>query len=541
MRRIFLLSVGFALWADAALASRCGPFIDLLDDNSPSVVISGTVEAVRAGGPSAGYVGAASVFIDPSHPNAGSNTATILVTEVLKGEVAGDRVDVSADRQDGINLGFAFRPGPISLVAWRRSDGSLVTNFCGILDYFDNPQLPLLRQAMPRIAAAKGAVEARPDDYEARRALSALYRQTGDRERDAALWANEKEAQDAGRLREYGIARSRLGKHAEAAEAFERASALGPDDETMRLLGREYALLGQVRNPSEIDLAGLALKRLDLTGLNLPGKYLTGLRVSDLVATGVNLSGARAREVQTSKFFAADGKFDGADFGLARLLGLSAPRASFRSVNFAGGMLEVTDVAHADFTGANLAGVRIFGPLRNARFDKAVLIGAALDQMAGASFRGADLSHARIYGALHGADLTGARLDGVSWRQVTYDCATTFPKGFDPAAAGLLIFEGPCRGKPKSVLPKLPAAERCGIECHRWLAADPTRKVLIIQPDSFSPLREGLLYSAGGWADGACPAEAARFGQQMLVQDRQTSLPDGFCPRIVPNRAEGRR
>ena len=68
---------------------------------------------------------------------------------------------------------------------------------------------------------------------------------------------------------------------------------------------------------------------------------------------------------------------------------------------------------------------------------RADLFGADLE---GADLSGADLNEANLYEAdLNGSDLGGALLSGANLIGATADKNTTWPEGFDPVAAGVII------------------------------------------------------------------------------------------------------
>ncbi len=108
--------------------------------------------------------------------------------------------------------------------------------------------------------------------------------------------------------------------------------------------------------------------------------------------------------------------------------------ADFAGVNFRGGSLRDSRLSGADLSGANLEGVGFSG----ADLSAATLTGANLPAVylpASTVLAGADLSGANLEGAsLESADLSSVNLTGAF-----YSSWTTFPAGFDPVAAGMLI------------------------------------------------------------------------------------------------------
>jgi len=124
---------------------------------------------------------------------------------------------------------------------------------------------------------------------------------------------------------------------------------------------------------------------------------------------------------------------------LRRLVRSGAPldhvdlhRASLHHCDLSGRDLSGRDLRHADLRGARLEGTLLTGAdLRFANLRHADLRGAFL---AGARLLEADLGGADV----RGADLSGARnLAMALLRDATADATTTWPAGFDAAAAGV--------------------------------------------------------------------------------------------------------
>lgn len=96
------------------------------------------------------------------------------------------------------------------------------------------------------------------------------------------------------------------------------------------------------------------------------------------------------------------------------------------------------NLARADLRGAKLQGVD---------FSAACLIGANLTgaNLEGARLLGANLSGAKLAGTqlsdatLDGANLGRANLRTANLHRATYSASTCFPKGFDPASAGMTL------------------------------------------------------------------------------------------------------
>ncbi len=134
-------------------------------------------------------------------------------------------------------------------------------------------------------------------------------------------------------------------------------------------------------------------------------------------------------------------------------------RASFRRGILEGARLEGGDASfqHARFDGAKLARATLKGEgssFQAATFDGADLTAATLQggpsSFQGASFEGATLVNATLIGSFGGANLSAARLEGADLTAIapadlagchfrvppTFNAATRFPPGFDPAERG---------------------------------------------------------------------------------------------------------
>ncbi len=106
------------------------------------------------------------------------------------------------------------------------------------------------------------------------------------------------------------------------------------------------------------------------------------------------------------------------------------------------------DLRRANLMGAHLVGVDLEGThlgrawMRGARLDEADLTEADLREadLAGASLDAADLTGALLQGAnLDGASLRGATLNTAHLTGAVADRTTTWPAGFDPQAAGVVV------------------------------------------------------------------------------------------------------
>lgn len=96
-------------------------------------------------------------------------------------------------------------------------------------------------------------------------------------------------------------------------------------------------------------------------------------------------------------------------------------------------------LTNARMSGADLGRARLIGAdLNGADLSKADLMGANLCR---ANLKGVNLSEARlIFSYLMGADLSGADLNNTDLREAKYDETTVWPDGFDPIAAGAMLY-----------------------------------------------------------------------------------------------------
>jgi uncharacterized protein YjbI with pentapeptide repeats len=118
---------------------------------------------------------------------------------------------------------------------------------------------------------------------------------------------------------------------------------------------------------------------------------------------------------------------EGASLAYANLQGSTFADAKLRGASFQG-----ADLRAADMSGADLVDARFYeADARAAKFRNSDL-------------RGADFHKAR----LHGVDFSGAQLEHADLR-ATYDDATVWPAGFDPAVAGAVLSDGKDLGPPK--------------------------------------------------------------------------------------------
>lgn len=131
--------------------------------------------------------------------------------------------------------------------------------------------------------------------------------------------------------------------------------------------------------------------------------------------------------------------------GGADLTGIDLRSAPLDRMDLRSRRLEEVDLDHASLREARLDGASLRGTrLRHADLSGASLVGADLSEvdLLEANLRKADLRAANLVGARH---LVMANLRGAS-----YDLATRWPRGFDPAAAGARRIGGGTRRRSGS-------------------------------------------------------------------------------------------
>jgi uncharacterized protein YjbI with pentapeptide repeats len=134
-------------------------------------------------------------------------------------------------------------------------------------------------------------------------------------------------------------------------------------------------------------------------------------------------------------------------------LGVGLNNIPLENANLQGAYLLQANLQEADLQGANLEWANLQGAklvwvdlqganLQRADLQQADLLGAKLQ---GANLQGANLQGAKLQGAnLQGANLQGAKYTDKNTTskvcdtyRLNYPCPTTFPRGFDPKAAGM--------------------------------------------------------------------------------------------------------
>lgn len=201
--------------------------------------------------------------------------------------------------------------------------------------------------------------------------------------------------------------------------ALERIARSTPAD----LRAIEEVLCLYVKNRAATDAGPARACDIDVnTALKVLGRRRVTGPVRPLALDRVRLVDARLRHARLA----------GADLHFADLTGAN---------------LRGADLTRADLTGTSLRrAVLVEATLYQADLRDAVLAQALADEadlrgtdLTGADLRAAHLGHARLdFADIRGADLAGADLTGTSLRGALADEDTTWPDGFDPAAAGVV-------------------------------------------------------------------------------------------------------
>ena len=173
------------------------------------------------------------------------------------------------------------------------------------------------------------------------------------------------------------------------------------------------------------DLTGVDASKASLGGANLQRARLTHARLDGADLSEALLGAADLAQASLSDVDLTRAHLDGANLDRAFLSGATLYGASLARANLSQASLSDATVNVATLFKANLDGADLFA----ANFSESYLVEASLT---GAQLKNANLSAADLSGTdLAGADLTDADLSGTF-----YDKQTTWPKGFDPEAAG---------------------------------------------------------------------------------------------------------
>jgi len=197
---------------------------------------------------------------------------------------------------------------------------------------------------------------------------------------------------------------------------------------TSRIQEAIRATRESLRVDRSIDLSGMKLPDIDLSGFDLRETELT-----QTVLRGAQLNGANLERAE-----APSAVFAGANLEHANMQEMQATNAVFGGANLSDAKMVAIKAGDASFVGAKL----LSADLRFAYLVKANFSGADLG---GANLSNATLKHADLVNAdLSGANLSGVRdLEQADTRRATYNGATRFPEGFEPKKRGMIRDDSP--------------------------------------------------------------------------------------------------
>lgn len=197
----------------------------------------------------------------------------------------------------------------------------------------------------------------------------------------------------------------------------------------LTVLGRR-SLAHEQDAPLSLDLA-----RTDLTGVDASKASLGRANLQMARLTHARFDGADLSEAWLGAADLAQASLSDVDLTRAQLDGANLDRALLSGATLYGASLARANLSQASLSGATINVATLF----KARFDGADLFAANLSEsyLVEASLTGAQLKNANLSAAdLSGADLAGADLTDANLSGTVYDKQTTWPKGFDPEAAG---------------------------------------------------------------------------------------------------------
>jgi uncharacterized protein YjbI with pentapeptide repeats len=175
-------------------------------------------------------------------------------------------------------------------------------------------------------------------------------------------------------------------------------------------------------------------ERLDLHSTDLRKAVLAGARLQRAYLSRANLQKADLRHAQLQLAELYDAQLQGADLYGTQLQNAFLHNAQLQKAKLHGG----AQLQRAEFLGADLQEA----DLRIAHLQQAVLCDAQLQGVIlyGAQLQSADLDGAQLQGAkFHGANLQGASLQGAQLKNAHADLRTTWPTGFNPHHAGVVL------------------------------------------------------------------------------------------------------
>lgn len=415
--------------------------------------------------------GAAAIFearvleVREIEPHAIGLRATVEPISVWKGRVPSPAVLASPTASSLCGV-FERRPvigETLLVVAERQSgDGSFIVGLCSIgVVWPDRSRGRALTAIETELRRLDRAVDSAPGSL-APLLDRARFRESWDPEGAAIAYRRIAGDHPDLAVAQLGLGRSLLGsgKVQDAVPALQRAMSLTPPDpEAAGLLAQARFRLGDAGALDGLwQFQGMETGALDLTGRDLTHANFTNARIGRLVATRADLRGAAFRDAAFGFPRWSEGyprsALAGADLRNADFTRAQAQATDFRAANLDGAVMSQADFAETNLVGASLR--RVIGDgvsfrsadLSGARLTGANLPGAIFSNalLNDADLRDAQLQDARIVNAdLRGADLRGVALAGADLTNSFHDCRTRFPRGFDPAAQGMITHPQGCR------------------------------------------------------------------------------------------------
>jgi uncharacterized protein YjbI with pentapeptide repeats len=180
-----------------------------------------------------------------------------------------------------------------------------------------------------------------------------------------------------------------------AAAASSPAPAASATDPTATFGEREREFIaGRSKSCADCQLAGVVLKRRDLTGANLRGADLARANLHDTKLGGADLTQANLSEANLNKADLRRAKLADAKLDSTMLFETYADNASFERASMAGAMMGRARLTRATFAAAQMQGA----DLREIRALDAIFDGVNLSdgRLDGAQMRGAKLRRAEL-------------------------------------------------------------------------------------------------------------------------------------------------
>jgi uncharacterized protein YjbI with pentapeptide repeats len=200
---------------------------------------------------------------------------------------------------------------------------------------------------------------------------------------------------------------------------------------------------GEIRRPRlESDLQAV----LSVLGRRIGAHDKPGL-VLDLSRADIHLTDLRHANLQRAYLYAADlqeANLDSADMQGADLYSADLHGATLVDADLEGANLELADLRQVNLDGADLQKAFLNSAELQCAVLQADLRGASLydADLQEATLGDADLRGANLYSAdLRGTDLHEANLGEAELRGARADGDTRWPSGFDPVAAGVVMYQ----------------------------------------------------------------------------------------------------